>query len=108
MDQNTNLQLMEYRNSIDNIDAALVFLLSERFKITQKVGILKAKKTLPAADKSREAKQVARLRELAQEAELDPALIEQITLTRKTCLISVNFRNLIDGSNTLQQSTRSG
>lgn len=78
MDQNTNLQLMEYRNSIDNIDAALVFLLSERFKITQKVGILKAKKTLPAADKSREAKQVARLRELAQEAGLDPALIEQI------------------------------
>ena len=50
MDQNTNLQLMEYRNSIDNIDAALVFLLSERFKITQKVGILKAKKTLPPAD----------------------------------------------------------
>jgi len=78
MDQNTNLQLMEYRNSIDNIDAALVFLLSERFKITQKVGILKAKKTLPPADKSREAKQVARLRELAQEAGLDPALIEQI------------------------------
>ena len=78
MDQNTNLQLMEYRNSIDNIDAALVFLLSERFKITQKVGILKAKKTLPPADKSREAKQVARLRELAQEAGLDAALIEQI------------------------------
>ena len=78
MDQNTNLQLMEYRNSIDNIDAALVFLLSERFKITHKVGILKAKKTLPPADKSREAKQVARLRELAQEAGLDAALIEQI------------------------------
>ena len=78
MDQNTNLQLMEYRNSIDNIDAALVFLLSERFKITQKVGILKANNTLPPADKSREAKQVVRLRELAQEAGLDPALIEQI------------------------------
>ena len=78
MDQNTNLQLMEYRNSIDNIDAALVFLLSERFKITQKVGILKANNTLPPADKSREAKQVVRLRELAQEAALDPALIEQI------------------------------
>ena len=53
MEQDTQKQLKEYRDSIDNIDAALVFLLSERFKITHKVGILKAENTLLPADKSR-------------------------------------------------------
>ena len=77
MKQDTKLQLKEYRNSIDNIDAALVFLLSERFKITQKVGILKAKNTLPPTDKSREAEQVSRLRELANNSGLDPVFIEK-------------------------------
>ena len=30
--------LHSYRESIDNIDAALVFMLAERFKVMQKVG----------------------------------------------------------------------
>jgi hypothetical protein len=34
--------LKRYRESIDNIDAALVFMLAERFKITQAVGAYKA------------------------------------------------------------------
>ena len=50
MQQDTQEQLKEYRDSIDNIDAALVFLLSERFKITHKVGVLKAENTLLPAD----------------------------------------------------------
>ena len=78
MEQDTNLHLIEYRNSIDNLDAALIFLLSERFKITQKIGLLKAKNSLPAADKSREAKQLVRLRKLAQEAALDPVFTEKL------------------------------
>lgn len=77
MEKNTNAQLKEYRDSIDNIDAALVFLLSERFKITQKVGILKAENTLLPSDTSREAEQVARLRNLADGAGLDPNFTEQ-------------------------------
>jgi chorismate mutase len=66
-----------YRESIDNIDAALVFMLAERFKITQKVGAYKATAGLPPADPGREARQVARLRELARAANLDPEFSEK-------------------------------
>lgn len=69
--------LADYRRSIDNIDAALVHLLAERFKITQKVGAYKAAAGLPPADPAREAEQIARLRRLAQEAELDPDFTEK-------------------------------
>ena len=68
--------LQGYRKSIDNIDAALVHLLAERFKVTQAVGRHKAVAGLPPADPEREARQVARLRRLAEEAELDPEFTE--------------------------------
>ena len=64
--------LDEYRSSIDNIDAALVHLLAERFKITRQVGDYKAEVGLPVADPEREALQVARMRALAEEAGVDP------------------------------------
>lgn len=70
-------QLQRYRASIDNIDAALVHLLAERFKITQAVGEYKAAAGLPPADPSREDAQIARLRALAEESGLDPAFTEQ-------------------------------
>jgi chorismate mutase len=70
-------QLDRYRASIDNIDAALIHLLAERFKITQDVGRYKAVAGLPAADLEREAMQVARLRVLAEEAGLDPVFSEK-------------------------------
>lgn len=70
-------KLAEYRASIDNIDAALVHLLSERFKITQKVGYYKKQHNLPPADKNREAAQVERLRNLAKSAGLDPDFSEK-------------------------------
>lgn len=70
-------QLAAYRASIDNIDAALVHLLAERFKITKEVGRYKAGAALPPADLEREAVQVARLRELAEESGLDPVFTEQ-------------------------------
>ena len=66
-----------YRESIDNIDAALVFILAERFKITQKVGAYKAQTQLPPADPGREHRQIARLRELARAANLDPEFSEK-------------------------------
>ncbi len=69
--------LARYRKSIDNIDAALVCMLAERFKITQAVGLHKAQSGLPAADPGREEAQIARLRALAQEAELDPEFSEK-------------------------------
>jgi len=70
-------ELAELRNSIDNIDAAVLHLLAERFKCTRKVGALKARLDLPAADPVREAQQIARLRSLAVTAELDPAFAEK-------------------------------
>jgi chorismate mutase len=69
--------LAGYRKSIDNIDAALVHLLAERFKVTQAVGRHKAAAGLPAADPGREERQIARLRRLAEEAELDPEFSEK-------------------------------
>ncbi len=69
--------LQRYRESIDNIDAALVFMLAERFKVTQAVGAYKAKTKLPPADPGREERQIARLRQLATDAKLDPDFTEK-------------------------------
>ncbi|MCL4675588.1 MAG: chorismate mutase [Pararhodobacter sp.] len=64
--------LAEHRESIDRLDAILVYTLAERFKQTQAVGRLKATHDLPPSDPSREARQIERLEWLAQEADLDP------------------------------------
>lgn len=69
--------LAAYRKSIDNIDAALIHILAERFRITQAVGHHKARHQLPAADAGREEQQIARLRALAEQAELDPEFGEK-------------------------------
>ncbi|HEV2366238.1 MAG TPA: chorismate mutase [Caulobacteraceae bacterium] len=69
--------LAELRHSIDNIDAALLHLLAERFKCTRRVGELKASLGMPPADPAREAQQIARLRALAVEADLDPEFAEK-------------------------------
>lgn len=73
----TDETLNGYRKSIDNIDAALIHLLAERFKVTQAVGRYKATHDLPPADPAREATQIARLRALAKDAELDPEFSEK-------------------------------
>ncbi|MFF1443718.1 chorismate mutase [Streptomyces sp. NPDC058295] len=70
-------ELARLRDSIDNIDAAVVHMLAERFKATQQVGHLKARHQLPPADQAREARQIARLRTLAENAKLDPAFAEK-------------------------------
>ena len=70
-------RLADYRASIDNIDAALVHMLAERFRCTKAVGVLKAEHGLPPADPAREQQQIARLRRLADEAQLDPDFAEK-------------------------------
>jgi chorismate mutase len=77
MDKEIAAKLGALRQSIDNVDAALVHMLAERFQFTQQVGRLKAQAGLPASDKQREADQIARLRRLAEEADLDPAFAEE-------------------------------
>ena len=76
MEDNRDL-LEEYRSSIDNVDSALIHLLAERFRITHQVGVYKAQNGLPAEDKEREAAQVKRMRELAEEAGIDPVFSEK-------------------------------
>ncbi len=64
--------LKEHRESIDRLDAILVYTLGERFKHTRAVGKLKAKHDLPPSDPAREAAQIERLEDLANRAQLDP------------------------------------
>ena len=69
--------LTGFRRSIDNFDAALVHILAERFRTTQAVGRYKAENALPPSDPGREERQIARLRALAGEADLDPEFTEK-------------------------------
>ncbi|WP_174802037.1 chorismate mutase [Martelella limonii] len=69
-------ELLQYRQSIDNLDAALVHILAERFRCTKAVGHLKAEHDLPPADPAREEQQISRLRALAKSADLDPDFAE--------------------------------
>jgi chorismate mutase len=70
-------ELQSIRASIDNIDAAVVHMLAERFKYTQRVGYLKASAGMPPSDPDREQVQINRLRSLAEESHLDPAFAEK-------------------------------
>ncbi|WP_406198767.1 chorismate mutase [Kitasatospora sp. NBC_01560] len=76
IDDAVRAELTSLRESIDNIDAAVVHMLAERFKATQRVGRLKAEHKLPPADPARERDQISRLRELAAGAHLDPVFAE--------------------------------
>ncbi len=71
-------QLAEFRASIDNLDAALIYLVSERFRLTQKVGEFKRDHGLPPADPGREEVQIKRLRDLAEQSHLDPDFAERL------------------------------
>lgn len=77
VDAHALAELTRLRGSIDNIDAAIVHMLAERFKCTQEVGRLKAEYRLPPADPGREREQIERLRVLAESARLDPAFAEK-------------------------------
>ncbi|MGC5346016.1 chorismate mutase [Streptomyces sp. DT24] len=78
IDESVRAELNRLRDSIDNIDAAVIHMLAERFKCTQQVGHLKAEHRLPPADPARESRQIARLRQLAENAKLDPAFAEKL------------------------------
>jgi chorismate mutase len=71
-------QIASMRGTIDNLDAALIHILAERFKCTQLIGILKARHGAAPADPGREDRQVARLHALAEGAKLDPAFAEKL------------------------------
>lgn len=71
-------KLNQHRGSIDNLDAALINIMAERFRVTKAVGVLKAENDFPPSDPDREKRQVERLRKLATEANLDPDFAEKL------------------------------
>jgi chorismate mutase len=77
IDPKVKEELSSYRQSIDNIDTALIHMLAERFRCTKAVGVLKATHDLPPSDPAREEYQIERLRRLAKEANLDPDFAEK-------------------------------
>ena len=70
-------QLADFRRSIDKVDAELVRLLAERFRITLEIGFYKAANALPPADPVRQHEQIDRLREMARAEGLDPDFCER-------------------------------
>ncbi len=78
MTETPDQKLARYRLSIDNMDAAFIHIIAERFRITKQVGEFKAQNALPPSDKSREKTQITRLRALAKQADLDPDFAEKL------------------------------
>lgn len=64
------------RQTIDNIDSAVIALLAERFKATSQVGVLKANAGFAPEDTKREDYQIERLHRIAIDAGLDPEIAE--------------------------------
>lgn len=87
--EDARAELSRLRSSIDNLDAALVHLLAERFKCTEEVGRLKARAGMPPADPAREAVQIERLRSLSESSGLDPQFAEKFL----SVIISEVIRN---------------
>ena len=70
--------LHDHRDSIDRLDAILVYTLSERFRHTKAIGKLKAENDLPPSDPDRESYQISRLENLSDEAGLDPIFAKNL------------------------------
>ncbi|PZQ52197.1 MAG: chorismate mutase [Rhodovulum sulfidophilum] len=96
--------LRGHRESIDRLDAILVFTLAERFKHTQAVGVLKAAHNLPPSDPAREENQIARLEKLATEADLDPAFAKEFLNFIISEVIRHHEKHLENGSQTQAQT----
>ena len=71
-DDNSNVeQLEDCRQSIDNLDSALIAILAERFRLTEKIGRMKAKGGFEASDPKREEEQLKQFRLRASSYRLD-------------------------------------
>lgn len=78
MSDDANKKLLQMRKSIDNLDAAFIHVIAERFRITKAVGVLKANNDFSPSDPDREKEQIFRLRKMAADAELDPEFAEKL------------------------------
>ena len=73
MDELENLRL-----KIDEIDESIIELFSERFKVTQKVALVKKRHNLEAIDSSREARQMEKIAKLSSKNKINTELIKNI------------------------------
>ncbi len=71
-------KLADIRKEIDALDQQIIALLGKRFQITEMVGILKAENALAATDSERESIQYKRYRQLANQFDVDEALVESL------------------------------
>ena len=71
-------ELANFRQEIDKIDEELVGLLSRRFRVTEKIGHLKAAEGLQEIDPEREAMQEQRLSQLAMRHGVNIVLVSNI------------------------------
>lgn len=74
-DEKVPAELLAVRDKIDDTDERLLDLLAERFELTHRVGLLKAKQNLNSFDGTREAEKLARLTELSEQRNLNPELV---------------------------------
>ena len=81
MNKSYKEKLEEFRVSIDRLDSVLIYTLGERFEKTKRIGKIKAKNNLPTSDHDRELRQIKRIVEIANEANLDPVFAEKIFKT---------------------------
>ena len=82
-------ELEVLRRKIDQLDEALISTLAMRFQITDKVGTLKKAEKLPAVDLQREARQEAKICEIANRA----GLREDIALAVLRVIINAVVEN---------------
>lgn len=73
-----DVELIDLRESLDNIDNALVYLLAERFRVTHKVGVYKRDNNIPPIDTVREEAQFKRIEKIANEAGLNPKFAHKL------------------------------
>lgn len=84
-------ELQDIRKSIDNLDNALVAILAERFRLTERVGFIKRSHDMPAEDLERERMQELNYSELASSYGLDRASLIEIM---RTIISQVKKRHL--------------
>jgi chorismate mutase len=72
------MNLESLRQIIDQLNADIIALFSERLKVAKEIAKIKKEHHLPVPDSVREEKQLQQLRDLAKQHELSPAVIEEI------------------------------
>jgi len=71
-------ELLQLRNSIDQIDEEIIASLARRFVVTSRVGQLKADHGLDSVDPVREQQKLERLRQLAEQNGLNSGFVHDL------------------------------